>query len=65
MKILSFFRRTKSRYADDKSVDDFERVARDKGLLPVKTAFDAAMEETRKSDTEAWAKLERDLKPEQ
>ncbi|MES2600189.1 MAG: hypothetical protein V4602_05195 [Pseudomonadota bacterium] len=26
MKILSFFRRTKSRYANDKSVADFERV---------------------------------------
>lgn len=34
MSILPFPRRTKSRHADDKAVDDFERVARDKGLLP-------------------------------
>jgi len=34
MNILRFFkRRTKSKYADDKSVDDFERVVREKGLL--------------------------------
>lgn len=34
MSILSFFRRrTLSRYADDKAVADFERVAQDKGLI--------------------------------
>lgn len=33
MSILSFFRRTKSRYADDKSVDDFTRVVEQTGLL--------------------------------
>lgn len=59
MSILSFFRRTLSRYADDKAVDDFTRV-----LETVKpSAFDA-MEETRRTDDEAWAKLERDLKRE-
>lgn len=59
MSILSFFRRTKSRYADDKAVDDFARV-----LETVKpSAFDVAMEETRQTDAEIWAKLERDLKP--
>lgn len=59
MSILSFFRRTKSRYADDRAVDDFERVL--KQTEP--SAFDVAMDETRKSDAVAWAKLERDLKP--
>lgn len=33
MNILSFFRRTKSRYADDKAVDDFARVAEQTGIL--------------------------------
>lgn len=33
MTILNFLRRrTKSRYADDKAVDDFARVAKDQGL---------------------------------
>lgn len=59
MSILSFFRRrTKSRYADDKSVDDFERVL--KQTKP--SAFDAAMEESRREDAEVWAKLRRDFK---
>lgn len=53
-------RRTKSRFADDKAVDDFTRV-----LDTAKpSAFDVAMEETRQSDAVVWAKLERDLKPE-
>lgn len=65
MTILQWIkRRTLSRYADDKAVKDFERVARDKGLLPAKSAFDAAMEEERRADAEAWANLERDLKRE-
>ena len=65
MSVLSHFfrRRTKSRYADDKAVIDFEFVAREKGLLPPKSAFDVAMEEDRQADAEAWAKIERDLKP--
>lgn len=58
MSILSFFRRTKSRYADDKAVDDFERVLKSKP----KTAFDVAMEETRREEAEVWEGLERDLK---
>lgn len=59
MSILSFFRRIKSRYADDRAVDDFTRV-----LEKTKpSAFDVAMEETRRADAEVWAKLERDLKP--
>jgi len=33
MRVLSFFRRTKSRYADDKTVDDFARVAEQAGIL--------------------------------
>lgn len=42
MSILSFFRRTKSRYADDTAVDGFTRV-----LETVKpSAFDVAMDET-------------------
>lgn len=53
MAIFSFFRRTKSRYADDKAVDDFARVARDGGLLPEQSAFDVALaDETR--DREAY-----------
>lgn len=59
MSILSFFRRTKSRHADDKAVNDFERVL--KTVKP--SAFDVAMEETRQVDADTWAKLERDLKP--
>jgi hypothetical protein len=58
MNILSFFRLTKSKYVDDKSVDDFERVL--KQTKP--SAFDVAMEETRQSEDDAWAKMERDLK---
>lgn len=61
MTILQWIRRRAlSRYADDKSVKDFERVL--KQAKP--SAFDAAMEEGRRSDAEAWAKLERDLKRE-
>lgn len=59
MNILSFFRRTKSRYADDKAVDDFARVLGN--VEP--SAFDVAMDEARKTDAEVWAKLEQDLKP--
>lgn len=33
MTILSFLRRTKSRYADDKAVDGFEQVAEQTGIL--------------------------------
>lgn len=53
MSILSFFRRTKSRYADDKAVDGFARVARDEGLLPEQSAFDAALEDDAR-DREAY-----------
>lgn len=56
MSILSFFRRTKSRYADDKAVDDFERVARDTGLLPRQSAFDAAVEDDAR-DRQAYLDL--------
>lgn len=60
MSILSFFRLTKSRAADNRAVDDFTRV-----LETTKpAAFDVAMDETQKADAEVWAKLERDLKPE-
>lgn len=67
-KIRNFFARVehrrksrlRSRYVDDKAVDDFERVL--KQTEP--SAFDVAMNETRKSDAEVWAKLERGLKPE-
>jgi hypothetical protein len=52
MSILRFFRRTKSRYADDKSVEDFARVAEDKGLLPKRSAFDAAIEDEKKARDE-------------
>ncbi|MBV5268997.1 MAG: hypothetical protein JZU55_02600 [Afipia sp.] len=45
MSILRFFRRTKSRYADDKAVNDFARVCDKTGLLPKRSAFDAAMED--------------------
>lgn len=61
MSILSFFRRrTKSRYADDRAVDDFTRVL--ETLKP--SAFDVAVDETRKADAEVWANLEQDLKRE-
>ncbi len=60
MGILSFFRRTKSRYADDKAVDDFTRVVE---TIKPSSAFEVAMEETRQADAEAWAKLKLDLKP--
>lgn len=33
MSILSFLRRTKSRYVDDKAVDGFEQVAEPTGIL--------------------------------
>jgi hypothetical protein len=56
MSILSFFRRTRSRYADDKAVDDFERVARDKALPPKQSAFDAAMEDDER-DRQAYLDL--------
>ena len=44
MSILSFLRRSFSHYADDRAVENFERVNRGKGLLPKITAFDAAIE---------------------
>lgn len=61
MSILNWIRRrTLSRYADDKTVTGFTRV-----LDQTKpSAFDVAMDETRKADADAWAKLERDLKRE-
>ena len=60
MTILQWIkRRTLSRYADDKAVKDFERVL--KQAKP--SAFDAAMEETRKEDAGFWEGIERDLKP--
>lgn len=59
MSILPFFRRTKSRYVDDKAVDDFERVL--KQTEP--SAFDVATEETRRSEANAWAKLEQGPRP--
>lgn len=59
MKILRFMRRTKSRYADDKAVDDFERVARDKGLLPAKSSFDVAMDDTEQERERYLAEIEK------
>lgn len=57
MSILSFFRRTKSRYADDKAVDGFASV-----LQQTKpSAFDVAMEEARRDDRAAWGKIVKDL----
>lgn len=57
MSILSFFRRTKSRYADDKAVDDFTRV-----LETTKpSAFDVAMEETAREEKEVWDRMVEDL----
>ena len=57
MTILSFFRRTKSRYADDKAMDEFARV-----LETTKpSAFDVAMEETRREDAATWNTLVEDL----
>ena len=60
MNILRFFRRTKSRYVDDKAVEDFERVLKQ----PRPSAFDVAMEETRIADAEAWEQIKRDFKRE-
>ncbi|CAN5192635.1 hypothetical protein BH10PSE11_BH10PSE11_08300 [soil metagenome] len=57
MSILSFFRRTKSKYADDKAVEQFTRVL--ETVNP--SAFDVAMEETRKSKGELCSKIENDL----
>lgn len=43
MSILSFFRRrTKSRYADDKVVDDFARVVEQTGILTEQQRIDEA-----------------------
>lgn len=43
MSILSFFRRrTKSRYADDKAVDDFARVVEQTGILTEQQRIDEA-----------------------
>jgi len=55
-------RRTKSRHADDKAVDDFTRVVEQTGILKGPSAFDVAMNETRRDDVESWARLERGLK---
>lgn len=55
MSILSFFRRTKSRFADDKAVGDFERVLR-RDALPPKSAFGAAMEDDER-DRQAYFDL--------
>lgn len=60
MSVLSFFRRTKSRYVDDRAVEDFERVLKQ----PRPSAFDIAMKETRKAEADAWEQLKRDLKRE-
>ncbi len=42
MSILSFFRRTRSRYADDKAVDDFGRVSEQMGLTEKQRVDEAA-----------------------
>ncbi|MBN8968925.1 MAG: hypothetical protein J0G95_10745 [Rhizobiales bacterium] len=52
-------RRTLSRYADDKAVKDFETVARDKGLLPKKSAFDVAMEDEARERDAYIAEIEK------
>ncbi|MCF2522367.1 hypothetical protein [Bradyrhizobium sp. G127] len=59
MNILSFFRRAKSRHADDKAVDNFARVARDKGLLPKQSAFDAALEDEARDREAYFNKIEK------
>lgn len=46
-----------------KALSDFTRVVDQTGILKQPTAFDAAMDETRKEDAEFWAEIERDLKP--
>lgn len=53
-------KRRLSRYADDKAVRDFERVARDKGLLPERPAADAAREDGKK-DRAAYRDILRDM----
>jgi hypothetical protein len=63
MGILSLLYWAKSRHAGGKPDGDFERVAREMTLLPAKSAFDVAVEEDRRADANAWAKLERGLKP--
>lgn len=47
MAILSFLRRrrTLSKWADDKAVQNFTRAAEQAGLTPKRSAFDAAMED--------------------
>lgn len=62
MVILSLLQWAKSRHTGGKPDGDFERVARETALLPAKSAFDVAVEEDRRADANAWAKLERDLK---
>lgn len=65
MNIPPLFRRAKSRYADDKAVNDFERVARETGLLPAKSAFDVAMEQDQAEERAIWDMVDRikDEKP--
>lgn len=50
-------------YANSKALSDFTRVVDQTGILKQPTAFDAAMDETRKEDAEFWEGIERDLKP--
>lgn len=42
MSILSFFRRTNSRYADDKAVDEFARAVGGTGILTEQQRIDEA-----------------------
>jgi hypothetical protein len=59
MSILQFIRCTLSRYADDRAVNDFDRVAREKGLLPAKSAFDVAMEDSERERKEYFDQIEK------
>ncbi len=59
MGILSFFRRTKSRYADDKAVDAFARVVEQTGILTEKQRIDQIAEIISKDEDPSAAELDR------
>lgn len=50
MNILRFFRRSKSRYADDKAVDDFERVLKQVRPMTAEEQSDAIAREIGRLD---------------
>lgn len=59
--VPSVLSRTKSRYADDKAIDNFEPVARDTELFRAKSAFDAAMEDNER-DRQAYLDIVESLR---